>query len=171
MTALDWADEIAAPEAERAAVSCLLLLPGAEAKRLVDTLRPDDVTDMRLAHVLTASRRLLDQGVRPDPVTVLADLQRYGLARWFSANREAGVYLADLAADAPSPGSWAHYTGVVVEAAYRRRVQQAAQRLQQAAGDGPLEDLQELLDSEVTALHDAASRLPAYQRRTEPCTP
>lgn len=143
---------VACVEAERALLSCVLALPYPDALELVESLEAQDFTDPRLQDVLASSRRILAGGERPDAITVLGDLQREGLAPAFSANREAGSYLVDLAAAAPSVGSGGHYRRIVVETAWRRRVQEAGGRLQQIAGASALADVEQVLASEVVAL-------------------
>jgi len=149
---------VACVEAERALLSCVLALPYPDALELVESLEAQDFTDPRLQDVLASSRRILTGGDRPDAVTVLGDLQREGLASAFSANREAGTYLVDLAAAAPSVGSWGHYRRIVVESTWRRRVQQAGERLLQAAGQSALDDLEQLVAAEVVDLRDCSMR-------------
>lgn len=152
---------IGVPVAEAAALGCLLRMPLQEGRALLALLHDDDLVDPRHNAVLLAARALLDSGSPADPVLVLGQLRRSGLEKAHTADKDAGVFLVELAASAPALSSASYYARIVVEHAYRRRVQSAATRLLRAAGQSDLDELNTLVLAE-------ASAIAAQRRRTHP---
>jgi len=146
-------------EAERALLGACLLAP-TSAGRLLEDLVEDDFTDPRHRLVFTAVQALVAQGAPPDPVTVLGILRARGQQQPFTADRDAGTYLVDLAGSCPLPASGPWYRRVVLEHAWRRRVLEAGQRLIQRAGTGTLDELSAAVRDEQTQLTAAAARCP-----------
>lgn len=151
-------DTIACPEAERALIGCLLALPANEARTVLDDLRAEDLTVPALRAVVAAMRQLAAAGVHPDPITTLGELRRTGADSSIPSGQGAGPFLADLAAGAPHLGSHGHYQRVVLEHAWRRRVQQAGERIRTAAGATALADLEQVVASETADLHAWSTR-------------
>jgi replicative DNA helicase len=150
-----YADDLAAISyvaMERAFVGALMHLPAESVLRLLTPMEPGDFSDPQLAKVIHAVRVLADAGIRPDPVLVVDELRRTGVAPSFVAGTDPAVYVSDLAATVPNPGSASFYRRGVLQPAYRRRVVQAATRLQQVAGTGSLEVLDQVLDLELQEL-------------------
>jgi len=145
-------------DAERAVVGCLLLGDAPTVRDVLGRLRDDDLTDPRHVLVLQAVRQLVEAGVRPDAVTVVGHLRRTGADRSFTSDRSCAVALADIAAAPPSVGTAGHYLTIVIEHAWRRRVEAAGVRLQQVAGTASLEVLQEVVVEELRALGVYAAR-------------
>ena len=154
---------IACEEAERAVISCLLNMSAWAAKAVTDTLLVEDFTIPQLRLVLEAVTALVAQQVAPDPVTVLGELRRTGVANSFTADREPGIYLADLMGEAPSVGSVGYYLRIVLDHAFRRRVQQAATRLAQASGSASLPVLREVLGDALVEMFEQTERLEAMK--------
>jgi replicative DNA helicase len=154
-------DSIGCAQAEAAVLSCLLHLPHQQVRGHLAHLHVEDLVDPRHRVVLEAISALVhaEHPVDPDPVLVLGELRRSGADSSFLAGTNAGTVLADLAGAAPVVASCGHYLAVVLEHAWRRRVEAAGVRLQQAAGSTPLEDLaQTVVDELQQALDDLRRR-------------
>jgi len=149
-------DTIAEPGAERALVGCLMHLPAPAAHELAFQLQPEDLSIPELRLVLVAMRTLVLAQVAPDPITVLGELRRTGAATSFAGG--SGPLLADLYGTPPSVGSVGAYLRVVLEHSWRRRVQEAGTRLQQAAGVSALADLEQVIAGEYVALREWSRR-------------
>lgn len=155
--AAGWSD-LGEPLAEAAVLGCLLRTTSEHAAALLGAFVDEDLTVPQHRHVAAAARALLEQGHPIDPVTVLGQLRRQGTENARTANRDAAVFLVELCQAAPSVSSAGHYLRIVLEHAYRRRAQQAATRLLQAAETGPLTALHDLVDAEHAALTAAHRR-------------
>lgn len=151
---------IGAEPAEAALLGALLQLPHDRAAALVHQITAADLVDPRHRVVLDAIRALVtaDPPVDPDPVTVDAELRRTGLASSFTSDRRSAVLLIELRQACPTPASAGHYLHAVLEAAWRRRVEQAAVRIQQACGTAAIEDLVQLVVDELTDAIDERLR-------------
>ena len=154
--------ELGEPLAEAAFLGCLLRTTGEHAAALLGTFDDEDLTVLQHRHVAAAARKLLKQEQPIDPVTVLGQLRRQGTENARTANRDAAVFLVELCQAAPSVSSAGHYLRIVLEHAYRRRAQQAATRLLQAAETGPLTALHDLIE------HEHAALTAAHRRTTAP---
>lgn len=164
--AASWSDlgwsEVGEPLAEAAVLGCLLRTTRAHAAALLSAFVDEDLTVPQHRHVAAAARALLEQQGHPiDPVTVLGQLRRQGTEHARTASRDAGVLLVELCQAAPSISNAGHYLRIVLEHAYRRRAQQTAGRLLQAAETGPLAALHDLVDHEHRALTAAHRRTTA----------
>ncbi len=149
---------IGCAEAEAAFLGACLLAPMRAATALTDVVE-DDFVDPRHRVVFAAMVELVERGIPTDPVTVLGHLRRTGQGSPFTANRNPGVFLADLAAAAPLPACVQHYRTVVLEHALLRRAHEAGERLQQAAEGGNPEVLLDVLDGDRHAVLAVARRL------------
>jgi replicative DNA helicase len=150
--------ELGEPLAEAAVLGCLLRADRQHAAALLGAFMDEDLTVPQHRHVAAAARVLLKQGCPVDPVTVLGQLRRQGTENARTDNRDAGVLLVELCQAAPSVTNAGHYLRVVLEHTYRRRAQQSAARLLQAAETGSLTALHELVDCEHRALTEAHRR-------------
>lgn len=164
-TPAGWSDPISCdlgePLAEAAVLGCLLRTTTKHAAALLAAFVDEDLTVPQHRHVAAAARALLEQGHPIDPVTVLGQLRRQGTENARTDSRDAGVLLVELCQAAPSVMSAGHYLRIVLEHAYRRRAQQTAMRLLQAAETGPLTALHDLVEREHTALAAAHRRTTA----------
>ncbi len=160
--AAGWTD-LGESLAEAAVLGCLLRADRQSAAALLGAFHDEDLTVPQHRHVAAAARVLLEQGHPIDPVTVLGQLRRQGTENARTDNRDAGVLLIELY-QAPCAGNAGPYLRIVLEHAYRRRAQQAAARLLQAAETGSLTALHDLVERE----HDA---LTAAHRRTTTALP
>ncbi len=151
--------DIGCPAAEVALLGCLLRLPSTRVLDLAERMRPDDLTDPRHRVVLGAVLQLAATGQQPDPTLVLGHLRARGAERSFTDDRAAGTYLLDLYGAAGVPANVDGYLRVVLEHAYRRRVVEAAARLQQAAGVVGLDELRRVVEEQSAGLQDALRRL------------
>lgn len=151
-------DTIAEPGAEQALIGCLLHLPAGPAYELAFRLQPEDLTQPHLRLVLEAIRSLALDQVAPDPIVVLGELRRTGTATSFAGDLGPAPVLAELYDTPPSVGSVGHYLRIVLEHSWRRRVQEAGARLQQAAGVSALVDLEQVVASEYVALREWSRR-------------
>jgi len=158
-------DTIGCPEAEAAVLGCLLMMPQADADGLAMQLEADDFTDPKHRAVFQAVRDCLLDDTPADPVTVLGEMRQTGLERSMTADRSAGVYLADLLEAAPAVPSAGHYARIVVEHRARRRLHEAAERLSQVAGTASLTTVREVALDEWTALLQQLDRVTAGARQ------
>ena len=169
----EWAplaEPLGEPLAEAAVLGCLLQTTAAHARQVLARLTEQDWSVPQHAHVAQAIRALLEQGAPVDPVTVLGQLRRQGLENAHTASRDAGVLLLELCQSAPTIASASHYTQIVLEHSYRRRVQSAALRLLRAAEHAPLDTLTDLITAEHEAVTNAQRRLAAAAPATRPST-
>ena len=155
------AEPLGEPLAEAAVLGCLLQTTAAHARQVMARLTEQDWSVPQHAHVAQAIRALLERGVPVDPVTVLGQLRRQGLDNAQTASTDAGVLLVELCQSAPTIASANHYTQIVLEHSYRRRVQTAALRLLRAAEHAPLDALTDLITAEHEAITNAQLRLAA----------
>jgi len=164
-TPAGWSDpipcDLGEPLAEAAVLGCLLRTTAEHAAALLAGFVDEDLTVPQHRHVAAAARALLQQGHPIDPVTVLGQLRRQGTENARTASRDAGVFLVELCAAAPSVSNAGHYARIVLEHAYRRRVQAAAVRLLDAADTADLTDLCRLVDDEHAAVSRAGHRAAA----------
>ena len=152
---------IGEPLAEAAVLGCVLRATSEQARAVLGLLDEDCWSVPQHAHVAAAARTLLARGEPVDPVTVLGQLRRQGTENARTASREAGVFLVELCEAAPSVSNAGHYARIVLEHAYRRRVQAAALRLLDAADTEDLTDLCRLVDDEHAAVSRAGHRAAA----------
>ena len=160
----EWAllaEPLGEPLAEAAVLGCLLQTTAAHARQVLGRLTEQDWSVPQHAHVAQAIRALLEGGVPVDPVTVLGQLRRQGLENAHTASTDAGVLLLELCQSAPTIASANHYTHIVLEHSYRRRVQTAALRLLRAAEHAPLDALTDLISAEHDAITNQQQRLAA----------
>lgn len=155
---MNAADEIGCLEAERALIGCMLLGDTTTAREVLTRLRPSDLTDPRLRVVAACVRVLLDAGTRPCPVTVVGQLRRSGAVRSFSLGQDLAVFVVDIAAAPLTVGSASAYLLIVLEHAWRRRVEEAGIRLQQAGGTASVDVLADLVAEEFRAVAEVAAR-------------
>jgi replicative DNA helicase len=145
-------------EAAEAVVLGAAMLAGHRACEILADLAEDDFAVGKHQAVFAAIRRLLDDAVPVDPVTVLGELSRSGdLSPRTSGH--VGVFLIDLIQLVPSVANAGHYRRIVLEHAYRRRVRQAGERLAECASTATLNDLADLNAAEHDALAVAARRV------------
>lgn len=152
---------IGEPLAEAAVLGCVLRATSEQARAVLGLLDEDCWSVPQHAHVAAAARALLARGEPVDPVTVLGQLRRQGVENARTASRDAGVFLVELCEAAPSVSNAGHYARIVLEHAYRRRVQAAAVRLLDAADTADLTDLGRLVDDEHAAVTRAGHRAAA----------
>ncbi len=117
-----------------------------------------DVADHRLRTVLAVARRLVADGVRPDPVLVLERARDDGDVTTAAGLGELSMCLLTLVDNVPVPASWPHYAQGTLIAALRRRIAEAGARLTQAAETESLDSLIALVDRETTAVRELAAR-------------
>lgn len=148
----------AEPLAEAAVLGCLLATTPTHTAQLLEVLEEEDFTVPAHRHVLTAIRHLAGRREPVDPVTVLGQLRRQGSDTASTASRSAAVLLITLRESAPAVGSASYYTRILCEHTYRRRIQQAAVRLLQAAEHADLGTLHTLTEHEHDAVTEQQQR-------------
>ena len=94
-------------------------------------------------------------------MTALGQLRRQGIEKARTAGRDAAALLVELCQAALSASSAGHDARIVLEHAYRRRVQAAALRLTDAADTADLADLCRLVDDEHAGIARAGHRAAA----------
>ena len=149
---------IGEPLAEAAVLGCVLRATPEQARAVLGLLDEDCWSVPQHAHVAAAARTLLARGEPADPVTVLGQLRRQGTENARTSSRDAGVFLVGLCEAAPTLGSAGYYARIVLEHAYRRRVQAAGLRLLDAADAADLTALMQLVDREYAAVSRARQR-------------
>lgn len=166
---------------ERAAVGALLLLPLADVTDVLALLRDDDPADPRVRVVLRLVRAVAEAGDRPDAAAVWRFAQATGAVRTTRLGA-LGALLAELtnAETVPVPLSARANATAVVEAAVRRRVVEAADRLRQAADVADVDTLPGVVGTELAAIATECRRLthppmpsprPTYTVPTPPARP
>lgn len=155
---------IGCPEAEAAFLGCLLQ----QVHPFVTTgylrqVEERDFTDPRHRAVHAAMAQLVEAGQAVDPITVLGQMRRSGLERAMTADRDAGVFLADLMAAPPSVGSAGHYLRITLEHRVRVEVEATGVRLQQLAQAADVDTVREVLRVDVAELARIVGRLTARE--------
>ena len=141
-------------DAERSVLGAILV----ENKTYVDVsdmLAPDDFFRDAHKRIYSALRSLATRRVGADFVTLKEELQRVG-----DLDEVGGpAYIASLADGVPRATNIAHYAGIVLEKAQRRRLIYACNRALQDAyeGDVPIEELLEQTEQAVLAVSQSAS--------------
>lgn len=151
---------VGAPEAEAALLGAFLFMGTRAAQIMCLDLHEDDFADPRHRVVLVAVKAVVQAGVRPDPVAVLGELRRTGVLS-ATTDKSAGTFVADLLAAVPVPESAGYYARIVKEQSARRRMVEAAARIQQAAEGSPMAELHEVLVAEGKAVVEALRRAEA----------
>lgn len=146
-------------EAERAFLGCLLQLKGDFLRMIVTQAEAGDFTEPRHAAVHMAMMQLHADRQPLDPVTVLGQLRRSGLERCMTADRDAGVFLADLMDATPSVGNVGYYLTILLEHRVRRECAQLAVRMTQAAEHEDLGVLRKVMHTDLPQLGDQWVRL------------
>lgn len=156
---------IGSVEAEAAFLGCLLQSAPFVTACLLRQAEPGDFTDPRHEAVFTCMQALQARHEPIDAVTVLGELRRSGLQGAMTADREAGVFLAELMEAPPSIGSGGAYLTVLLEHRVRRQVEQTGVRLQQVAGASDMTEMADVVNAEGVELTRAFTRMAA---RREP---
>ena len=157
-------DLITDPEA--AFVGALLHLSAADALTVLHLLRADDIANPRLSVIAEAARRLADDGVAPDPTTVLAFIRAAGTVTRADAVNRLALLLADLYEACANPASARWYALALLDEALRRRFRELADRVTQAADGAPLDTVVQVLDRECRAVRELLDRRTAASRGT-----
>ena len=146
--------------AERAAVGALLLLPLGDVLDVLALLADDDPGDPKVRFVLRMVREVATAGDRPDAAAVWRHAQATGAVRTTRLGLLAAT-LADLsnAETVPIPLAARANAHAAVQAAVRRRVVEAADRLRQAADDADVDTLPTVAGAELAAVAAACRRL------------
>jgi replicative DNA helicase len=151
------------PEAECALLGCLMSGSPLLTIGFSRQLEPEDFASAKNRAVLAAIRSLVDGGQPVDPITVLGEMRRSGLESSMSADKSAGVYIAELFASVPVQASAGHYLLLVLEHRVRREVERVGTKLEQAASSSALDDLRDLARGEVSELARVFGRLAARE--------
>ena len=155
---------IASPAAEAALLGCLLQTRAATVTcGYFGQVEDGDFTDPRHVAVLTAMRQLIAAGQPVDPITVEGQLRRSGVESAMTADRNSGVFLADLLAAPPSVGSIGHYLTILLEHRVRRTIETVGVRLQQLAGCSDLDDARDVTRTDCQELARQFGRLAARE--------
>lgn len=141
----------AAIDAEKAVLGAVI---DARALRYVTRhLDPDDFYRPAHATILEAVLALDARGVEVDPISVLHELE----ARGDLVRVGGGPYLHDLIRDA-SGAALGEHVRIVAEAAVRRRLYEAGQRVQQLAAEGDSGDLAAIVDQARVSVDGVAGQ-------------
>lgn len=148
------------PLAECAALGGVLTASHQGARNILDQYWNCDITDPRLKQIDTLARAIVAKGATPSPLEIVAEANATGVIQ--PRHRTAlGRLLMDLTDVRIIPQSHvpSTYARVLTHDAVRRRIGQAATRLNQAAQDAGLNELVEITQSEIEALTTALDRL------------
>lgn len=144
-------------QTEAALLGAILASP-AHAERAVMHMVDDDFTSPQHALVFRTIAKLTADGIPADPITVLGELRRAGHMRSFTCHKTAGTFLADLVSACPLPASAGHYAQTLIEHTVRRQAAASAERIEQAAGEMDLQELQRFVVVELEAVRDSINR-------------
>jgi replicative DNA helicase len=145
-----------------AALGAILWSPAA-ADAILAVLRPEHLPQPWQQQLLQLLAGMHSSGLPIDPVTAGHRCAQHGLRRL--GDRPAAVQLCELAAAVPVPASGRYYAQIVIEAAARRRLVQAGQRLTDLAA-APAHDpaaLAAAVDAEFRAVADQLAETAALQ--------
>ncbi len=142
---------------ERALVGSLMLLPRNQIIEVRSMFDLDDLDDLRLQIIVQLVDDCLARNVTPDSAAVLATARTTAKV---PATRlsELGHLLIALAAEVPIPAAASVYAAGVIEASVRRRIKEAATRLEQASGAELTAALTVVAD-ECSALTECTNRI------------
>ncbi len=143
---------------EAALGGALLHLPAAAASNVLALITPEDVADPHLSLIVEAARQLAEDGVAPDPATVLAFVRARGTIAGADAVGRMGLLLADLYAACATPASARWYAVALLDEALRRRFRELADRVAQATDGSPLDTVVHVLDQECRAVRPVLDR-------------
>ena len=142
---------------ERALIGALLHLPLSTATEVRAEFDREDLDDARLRIVVDLIDDCIGRNLRPDAAVVLAAGRTSALVPP-SRLGELGYLLICLVEEVPHPSAGSFYALAVVEASVRRRIAEAATRLEQASSAELTAALAVVAD-ECAALVDCASRI------------
>lgn len=145
---------------EAAFLGCLLTMQRAMLVRgFLRQVEAEDFLEPAHRTVLAATQALVENGMPCDPVTVLGQLRRTGVAAYGGPDRSDGVFLADLVASPPSMGTVGVYLLGLLEARYRRHLHEVGERLQQLAEQSDLAVTVEVVTADLIELGRLAERV------------
>jgi replicative DNA helicase len=142
---------------ERALIGALLNLNLTDATRIRGEFRATDLNDPRLRVIVGLVDHCLASQTVPDSAAVLAAARTTADVP-ASRLSELGHMLITLAMECPIPASASVYALGVVEASTRRRIKEAADRLNQAAS-ADLTTALDVVTSECLSLTAATNRI------------
>ncbi len=142
----------------RAVVGAVLHLPADAAVQVLDLIHDSDLGDPRLRVVAGVARQLVEAGVVPDPVAVVAHARATGTVTKVESIKSFTLLVAELYGGCPTPASARWYAVAVLDQAVRRRCDEMSTRLGQAAEGESLESLLALVDAEARAVREVADR-------------
>jgi replicative DNA helicase len=119
-------------DAERLILSCFNWQPTEAAKAIVGLVEPDDLYHPAHRHILTALLALIEQGVKPDPVTLRDELANRGLLGEVGGVQGIAAATTDTAG---STGNMPRYASIVTNLSARRRLLAAAETIRELAWD------------------------------------
>ncbi len=118
---------------ERALIGALLQLPKQAVIEVRTDFERDDLDDPRLRIIVDLIDDCLSRNVQPDCAVVLAAARTSAKVPGARLS-ELGHLLIELASEVPIPVAVSAYAAGVIEASVRRRIKEAATRLEQASG-------------------------------------
>lgn len=142
---------------ERGLVGAIMALSAFDAERVTEVAPPADYADPIAADIARWCAELAAEGIAPEPALVHARAQRQGCSG--ARLVERGIAIAEAYGLAPAGPMAFGLAADVRGAACRRRAQQAAARLGQAADSGDLSVLAGVIETEIEALRTVTNRL------------
>ncbi|MGI8625590.1 MAG: DnaB-like helicase N-terminal domain-containing protein [Geodermatophilaceae bacterium] len=143
---------------EAAYIGALLWLEVDRAGRAAGLVEPGDLADPRLRVVLGLVRDVVADGVRPDPVVVMAHARAAGTVTTTHAIKSLAELLADLYAECPLAASVGYYAAAVLDGSLRRRCALLGERIGQIADSASLAELVRVVGAEVVEVFELRNR-------------
>lgn len=153
---------------ESAFIGAVLHMSAPDALIALDLVRDEDFAEPRLQLVAGLVRQVAEDGVTPDPVTVLAYARANGTVAKPEAIRGLTRLLADVYGGCPTPASGRWYAVGTLDEALRRRCTEMSTRIGQAAKAESLDSLMHLVDTELHAVREVRDRRAAAAGATAP---
>lgn len=145
--------------AEHPTVGGVVLAVTSVQDRVLAIVQDDDFADPRCRFIIGVIRRMRSEQLPVDMVTVVGYVDRHALLDSGAPRVSLATWLHETTGAAPVPASAGYYAELVVEAAARRRAQQAAQAIASAAEGDSLSDLLTVATDELTAVTAAVARV------------
>ena len=144
---------------EQATIGAVILAASSVQDRTLTIVQDDDFADPRCRFVIEVVRTMRAEHLPVDLVTLLGYVNRHALLDSGAPRGVLGSWLHEMTCAAPVPASAGYYAELVVEAAARRRAQEAVQAIASAAEGDSLSDLLAVVQAELAAVLVAVERV------------
>lgn len=155
----------------RAFLGCLMCCTADRARELLAGMDPGDAGPGVRGVAMELIVRVTSAGIAPDPQVLVAEARRRGWMAGEERAQQLSMWVFETYQQAPWPEAGWFLRTAVLEAAYRRAVDEHAQRLIRAAATVATEELPGLVepsDALVDLWQRLAADLARWQRDTTP---